>query len=618
MTKLIKKLVILGEIADLSDVASRNKSKKKSVFQRMSSVGREVIDKLGESSSFTEDEDGTEVESDSDSLIQPQKGPTRNMISGVRKKTMNHGTRSLMRSSNRGSTVYDHLDEWEEPELQSEFVDVDTKDVLNFRRAVDFINSDYPFSPGFGKTTTREECAQASRNAFEKLVDKRKNVVKFDTLCKIAKNPDRTTDKKKVSELVRLFRPNPKGDITKLEFIKSIDTVYKQLRLILANVSSSSQIDHAYGQIANVCFYSVATLVGLAVFGVDVGSLVLGLAGVLVGFAFMIGSASSKYIEGILLILVRRPYDIGDKICIEDANAGVDDLGPPSGGWIVENVSLYTTTVRQGTTREYATFTNGSLANSRILNLRRSEKPNIYMYLKFTMNVTQEQLDEFRKRITKFTKDRPREWIKVVSFRCINVETEQQYAEFVLIVQHREPWQSYGTIQVSKGHVYVHSLHLQKQLKMEYTAPEMPVHFTRGSSREFREIFSEDAAVKKSVPPETSAHLALINTGLPKTKSKSVPRTVYGDSSFKDDQMKLARDSETRGVAGVSMDGSIRIGNEDSCSSPRQRRGVKFNSNRFILGYDEPGTKTNMDLGTIRSESTEEDEIDHWSKNKST
>ena len=124
MTKLIKKLVILGEIADLSDVASRNKSKKKSVFQRMSSVGREVIDKLGESSSFTEDEDGTEVESDSDSLIQPRKGPTRNMISGVRKKTMNHGTRSLMRSSNRGSTVYDHLDEWEEPELQSEFVDV--------------------------------------------------------------------------------------------------------------------------------------------------------------------------------------------------------------------------------------------------------------------------------------------------------------------------------------------------------------------------------------------------------------------------------------------------------------------------------------------------------------
>ena len=64
-----------------------------------------------------------------------------------------------------------------------------------------------------------------------------------------------------------------------------------------ASCSVFVNIHASDGQIANVCFYSVATLVGLAVFGVDVGSLVLGLAGVLVGFAFMIGSASSKYIE---------------------------------------------------------------------------------------------------------------------------------------------------------------------------------------------------------------------------------------------------------------------------------------------------------------------------------
>jgi hypothetical protein len=159
-----------------------------------------------------------------------------------------------------------------------------------------------------------------------------------------------------------------------------------------------------------------------------------------------------------------------------DANADVDDVGPPGGGWIVENVDLYTTTVRMGTTREYATFTNGSLANSRILNLKRSVKPNIYMYLKFTMNITQEQLDEFRRRITEFIKSRPREWIKLVSLRCTHFETDLQYLKFALIVQHRESWQSYPLIQVSKSDVYIHALHLQKELKMNYTAPELPVH----------------------------------------------------------------------------------------------------------------------------------------------
>lgn len=203
-------------------------------------------------------------------------------------------------------------------------------------------------------------------------------------------------------------------------------------------------------------------------------------------------------IQGILLILVRRPYDIGDRVCFLEANAGTDDNGPPSGGWIVESVDLYTTTVRLGTTREYATFTNGSLSNSRILNLKRSEKPNVYMYLKFTMNVTQEQLDEYRSRIIGFIKDRPREWIKVVGFRCTHVETELQYLKYALIVQHRESWQSFATIQISKGDVFIFALLLQKELSMEYTAPKMPVQLSGDPASSLTKSFVDQNTVSKA------------------------------------------------------------------------------------------------------------------------
>lgn len=142
--------------------------------------------------------------------------------------------------------------------------------------------------------------------------------------------------------------------------------------------------------------------------------------------------------KGILLILVRKPYDIGDRVAFLDPNSPVDTKGPPAGGWVVERVDLYTTTVRLGTTREYATFTNGSLANSRIVNMKRSDKPNIFMNLKFTINVTKEQLEAFKMEMTKYIKDRPREWIRINGFRCTRVETELQYLEYVLIVQHRE------------------------------------------------------------------------------------------------------------------------------------------------------------------------------------
>eukprot|EP00751_Fragilariopsis_kerguelensis_P032188 CAMPEP_0170971174 /NCGR_PEP_ID=MMETSP0735-20130129/45067_1 /TAXON_ID=186038 /ORGANISM="Fragilariopsis kerguelensis, Strain L26-C5" /LENGTH=758 /DNA_ID=CAMNT_0011391085 /DNA_START=131 /DNA_END=2406 /DNA_ORIENTATION=- len=442
LSKLIKKLLVVSDVAELSNNTKCHvQDRRTTIFQRLSSVGRMVADRLESEYDFDEDEEDTQMGTH-EYTPSSMKKKSLVMKSGgiISSLQLNDSQTSFMTS------IYENLDEWEEPELHNEY-----------EVAVDFINSDYPFSPAFGKATTREECAQSSQNIFNKLLVGRRQVLDFKDICKLAENSDGVNDKKKVSELVRLFRPNRAGEITKVEFIKSIDSVYKRLRLILANINSSSQIDRSYGQIANLIFFLAASLVGLWAIGVEVRTLVLALSGLVVSSAFMIGSAASKYLE---------------------EYAGTDDFGPSSGGWIVEKVDLYTTTVRLGSTREYATFTNGSLSNSRILNLRRSEKPNVYMYLKFTMDATQEQLDEFRRKIIVFIKDRPREWIKVVSLRCTNVEIDLQYLKYVLIVQHRESWQSFSTIQVSKGDIYIYALYLQKELSMDYTAPKMPVQLS--------------------------------------------------------------------------------------------------------------------------------------------
>jgi hypothetical protein len=50
-------------------------------------------------------------------------------------------------------------------------------------------------------------------------------------------------------------------------------------------------------QITNSVFLIVSILVAVAVLRFNVGNLILALASVLVSFAFMIGTASSKYVE---------------------------------------------------------------------------------------------------------------------------------------------------------------------------------------------------------------------------------------------------------------------------------------------------------------------------------
>jgi hypothetical protein len=184
---------------------------------------------------------------------------------------------------------------------------------------------------------------------------------------------------------------------------------------------------------------------------------------------------SSYPIQGILLILVRKPYDIGDRVSFVDPTANVNNNGPPSGGWIVEKVDLFTTTVRLAATREYTTFSNGSLADARIVNLRKSVKANAFFSLKFTISSTTDQLKTFRRRIMEYVENRPREWIKVNAFRCARVETDLQYIEYILILQHRESWQNFAAVQDSQSDVFMFALDLQKKLKMKYTAPRMPV-----------------------------------------------------------------------------------------------------------------------------------------------
>lgn len=45
----------------------------------------------------------------------------------------------------------------------------------------------------------------------------------FEVLCGIAKHADGTVNRDKVKDLIRVFRPNRDGQLSKLEFVKSID-----------------------------------------------------------------------------------------------------------------------------------------------------------------------------------------------------------------------------------------------------------------------------------------------------------------------------------------------------------------------------------------------------------
>lgn len=178
--------------------------------------------------------------------------------------------------------------------------------------------------------------------------------------------------------------------------------------------------------------------------------------------------------QGILFMLLRKPFNIGDRVCIGDPASPSQSFEGDS-SWIVEKMDIFTTTARLGGTQGLATFSNGSLANLRIINLNRSDRPNVDLNLKFSLESTLEQRELFKRRMTAYVKERPRQWIKVIDFRSSRVDPDRCIVEYRLILQHRERWQNVCAILESRGEIFNYAAELAKELRMNYTVPRIPV-----------------------------------------------------------------------------------------------------------------------------------------------
>jgi small-conductance mechanosensitive channel len=105
--------------------------------------------------------------------------------------------------------------------------------------------------------------------------------------------------------------------------------------------------------------------------------------------------SSSWWLASFILNPNTGPYDIGDRISVSDPENDTSSNGSMT--WFVEDLGLYSTTVRLAATNEVATYSNGSLANSRIINANRSPQAVVSVLCKFSVNVSYNKVQLFKK-----------------------------------------------------------------------------------------------------------------------------------------------------------------------------------------------------------------------------
>lgn len=244
--------------------------------------------------------------------------------------SLNLGTFSEdMMSSAQQLKITEMLGEWEEIELTDKTVeDPSLNAIVQFGSSVGVLESSYPFGQAFGKAETRHHVVDSAQHIYADLLKLQgrlklreiyesnggldpATILKFHTLSIVAMDDHGNLDVRMAKELMSVFRPTREGDISLVEFVKSVDAIYKEIRKLRASIANEGKMNAGTEKLINATFYFILAFLFLAALGLNPTVIFGGLAAFIISFSFCVSGASSDYIKGLLFILVQRPYDIG-------------------------------------------------------------------------------------------------------------------------------------------------------------------------------------------------------------------------------------------------------------------------------------------------------------------
>jgi small-conductance mechanosensitive channel len=190
------------------------------------------------------------------------------------------------------------------------------------------------------------------------------------------------------------------------------------------------------------------------------------------------------WVPGMLLVAVRRPFDLGDRIYMSDPSLIICD------GlwycWFVEDITLFHTTIRYAGTNEVATINNGSVANMRIINGARSPNAAVWFQFSYRPNLMEDgNMDKIKAALENYAKENPRDWHSYGYFRVDEVHPETERLVVTIGMNHRPPWQDLVRILEAKAKIMTWTMEYSRQLGVLYDElPKRDIMYYGGSLKE--------------------------------------------------------------------------------------------------------------------------------------
>jgi len=327
------------------------------------------------------------------------------------------------------------------------------------------------FSPAFGSVETRQSLVDSAKKLYINLAstqESHEDTLRFETIAKASSLG--SFDNRNC--VATVFTPDKDGTLSEMQFVESVEKVYKKLVCLYKASENATSIDAFLEGFVDGLFFVCSAFFFLAVFGLHSLALSLGAASLGLSLLVLSSAAVSSYIEGVVNVLFEREYDIGDRVVFSRGGefSNSSDNGA-SNGCVVENIGLLSTSVRAAATGEVATVSNRILSRMAVINLSRSENALIEFHLTVATTTSPVKMLILQTVLNKFVESRPRQWCGISAFRPTSIKDVGGmvgYIQYAVVAQHRAAWDSFPEILESKTNLSSFCLEVQKQLNISF------------------------------------------------------------------------------------------------------------------------------------------------------
>jgi hypothetical protein len=268
LSQVLKEQLMLSKVAKSSQIE---------YFERFENFDLSKVSVLEEWHRAGDDEQEDDAYGSDTTSLSPIKSPGR----PNRPRTASVESAPFLTPS-QNESIEELLGAWEDIDIDAASDverEADLSSIIQFRASLSVLESTMPYSPVFGEAKNRSEVIKRSEVLYSQLLKKQKflegqhkfeedePILRFHTIALTALKSREYFDRKMCRNLVKLFRPARNGNISKLEFCKSIDNQYKELRKLRASIANEGRVNTASEQIINVGFYVIMAITGLWVMG---------------------------------------------------------------------------------------------------------------------------------------------------------------------------------------------------------------------------------------------------------------------------------------------------------------------------------------------------------------